>query len=118
MNELRRRIDALRRNLALELAIVKLYRLAIDFIMKWNIAIANREPAPDPFTFPPLVGKTGIPLNSHMAAVKYLQKCRDERTEPEANKLLYRLLPCARDFPLHAIPESPRRLGRMDRDAL
>ena len=76
-NEFRRRIDALRRNLALELAIIKLYRLAMDFILKWNIALSKREPVPDPYTFPPLVGKTGIWLNSHLAAVKYLERCRD-----------------------------------------
>ena len=88
-SELRSRIDALRRNLALELAIVKLYRLAIDFIMKWNIAIANREPVPDPYTFPPLVGKTGIWLNSHMAAVKYLEKVprRKDRTRGQQTPL-------------------------------
>ena len=47
--------------------------------------------------------KTGIWLDSHMAAVKYPERCREEKTEPKANKLLYGLLPCPRNFPLHAL---------------
>ena len=59
MNEIRCRIDALRRKLALELAVVKLHRLVCEFALKWGIALAGDRPV------------------------------------SEAQKLLYRLLPCA-----------------------
>ena len=103
LNEIRRRIDALRRKLALELAVVKLHRLVCEFALKWGIALAGDRPVPEPHTFPSKVGATGVRLTSHMAAVKYLEECQDKKTAPEAQKLLYRLMPCARDFPYNAL---------------
>ncbi len=102
MNEIRRRIDALRSKLALELAIIELHRLACEFALKWGIALAGDQPVPEPHTFPSKVAATGIRLTSHTAAVKYLEECRNKNTAPEAQELLYRLMPCARDFPYNA----------------
>ena len=103
LNEIRRRIDALRRKLALELAVVKLHRLVCEFALKWGIALAGGQPEPEPHTFPSKVAATGVKLTSHMGAVKYLEECQDKKTAPEAQKLLYRLMPCARDFPYNAL---------------
>ena len=103
LNEIRRRVDALRRKLALELAVVKLHRLVWDFAVKWGVALAGGEPVPEPHTFPSKVGATGLRLTSHKVAVKYLEECQDKNTAPEAQKLLYRLMPCARDFPYNSL---------------
>ncbi len=103
LNEIRRRIDALRSKLVLELAVIELHRLVCEFALKWGIALAGDQPVPEPHTFPSKVAATGVKLTSHMGAVKYLEECRNKNTAPEAQKLLYRLLPCARDLPYNAI---------------
>ena len=103
LNEIRRRIDALRSKLALELAVIELHRLAWEFAVKWGVALTSNEPVPEPHTFPRKVGATGVRVTSHMAAVKYLEECQSKNTAPDAQKLLYRLMPCARDFPYNAL---------------
>ena len=103
MNEMRRRVDALRRKLALELAVIELHRVAWDFAVKWGVALTGGQPVPEPHTFPSKVGATGVRGASHMAALKYLEECRDKSAAPDAQKLLYRLMPCAHDFPYNSL---------------
>ena len=95
LNEIRRRVDALRRKLVLELAVVKLHRLVWEFAVKWGVALAGNQPVPEPHSLPRKVGATGVRVTSHMAATKYLEECQDKNTALDAQKLLYRLLPCA-----------------------
>ena len=86
LKDLRRRIDALRSKMALELAVIELHRLAWDFAVKWGIALEKNEPVPEPHSFPRKVGATGVRVTSHMAATKYLEECRDKKVAPEAQK--------------------------------
>ena len=103
LNEIRRRIDALRSKMALELAVIELHRVAWDFAVKWGVALARGQPVPEPHSFPRKVGATGVRVTSHMAATKYLEECHSKNTAPDARKLLYRLMPCARDFPYNSL---------------
>ena len=84
LNEIRRRIDALRRKLALELAVIELHRLVCEFALKWGIALAGDQPVPEPHTFPSKVAATGVKLTSHMGAVKYLEECRTKNNRPRS----------------------------------
>ena len=44
LSQLRRRVDALRRKCAKELAVVQLRPLAEDFSQQWAVALSNRSP--------------------------------------------------------------------------
>ena len=81
----------------------KLHRVAWEFAVKWGVALADNQPTPEPHSFPRKVGATGVRVTSHMSAVKYLEECREKNTAPDAQKLLYRLMPCARDFPYNSL---------------
>ena len=46
MNGLRRRVDALLREYAREVAVVRLRRLTQEYSLQWTVAVADRQPTP------------------------------------------------------------------------
>ena len=75
MNQIRSRINALRRKMALEISVVRLRPLADDFCLQWSVAVSDRRPPPDDHTFIRRVADAGFRLPTFMAAHRYLTRC-------------------------------------------
>ena len=93
MNQIRSRINALRRKMALEISVVRLRPLAEDFCLQWQVVVSDRRPAPDDHTFIRRVVDAGFRLPTFMAAHRYLTRCLAENVVPGVEHLLGALLP-------------------------
>ncbi len=96
MNELRAlrtRVNALRRKMALPLAIVRVRRMASDYCHRWSVAQSNHELPPDPHPFIQSMVRVGIWLPSFPAARNFLDGCRRAKTAPDPERLVGILLP-------------------------
>ena len=93
LSSVRRRVDAIRRKLAIPLAILRLRRLASEFSLECSVARADRKPQPESHPFILRVAEAGFRLLTFMAVHKYLEECRSQNTIPESEKLLRALLP-------------------------
>ena len=93
LSGLRRRVDALLRKYAPEVAIVRLRRLASEYSLECTVARADRQPQPDTHSFILRVVDAGFRLTTFMAVHKYLESCRSQTTLPDSAKLLRALLP-------------------------
>ena len=93
MYALRSRVNALRRKMALELAVVRLRRLAQEYCLQWTVALADRRPAPESHPFILRVADAGFRLPTFMAAHNYLNRCLRQDTLPDCDGLLRSLLP-------------------------
>ena len=93
MNDLRHRVNALRRKMALALAVVRLRPLAQEFCAHWAVAQSRCQPSPKSHTFISRVVDAGLRLPTFMAAHNYLNRCRSRNTLPDCDQLLHSLLP-------------------------
>ena len=93
MYALRSRVNALRRKMALELAVVRLRRLAQEYCVQWTVALADRRAAPESHAFVRRVVDAGFRLPTFMAVHNYLNGCRSRSAIPECDGLLRSLLP-------------------------
>ena len=92
MNQIRARINALRRKMALEISVVRLRPLADDLCFQWDRSRAERRPAPDIFAFIRKVAAAGYYLPTFVAAQKYLEQCLEERIVPGVEASHWRAL--------------------------
>ena len=95
MYDLRRRVNALRRKLAIPLAIVRLRRLAQEFCLQSTVARAERQPPPGSHPFIRRVVDAGFRLPTFMAVSQYLERCRTQNIIPDSYQLLRSLIPWA-----------------------
>ncbi len=95
MNDLRRRVNALRRKLAIPLATLRLRRLAQEFCLQSTVAQADRQPLPGSHPFIRRVVDAGFRLPTFMAVHQYLDRCRTQDTIPGSGQLLRSLIPWA-----------------------
>ena len=95
LSQIRSRINALRRKMALEISVVRLEPVADEFCFQWERASAEGRPAPHWHSFIRKVAATGYWLPTLVAAHKYLEKCLAEKTVPGVQTLLGMLLPWA-----------------------
>ncbi len=107
MNQIRSRINALRRKMALEISVVRLRPLADDFCLQWSVAVSDRRPAPDDHTFIRRVADAGFRLPTFMAAHRYLTRCLTENIVPGVEHLLGALLPWAAVRGLVVLSDDP-----------
>ena len=108
MNELRslrRRVDALLRRFAREIAIVRLTRLAREFSLQWTVAVADRQSPPESHPFILRVADAGFRLTTFMSVHKYLERCRDQNTLPDSNKMVQSLLPWCSPLVAAQVPD-------------
>ena len=108
MNELRslrRRVEALRRKLAIPLAILRLTRLAREFSRQWTVAVADRQSPPESHPFILRVADAGFRLTTFMSVHKYLERCRDQNTLPDSNKMVQSLLPWCSPLVAAQVPD-------------
>ena len=95
MYDLRRRVDALRRKLAVPLAIVRLRRLAQEFCLQSTVARAERRFPLESHPFIRRVAYAGFRLPTFMAVSQHLDRCRTQNTIPDSGQLLRSLIPWA-----------------------
>ena len=79
--------------MALEYAVVRIWRLADEFSLEWSVALADRRSPPDNHAFVQRVVADGYQLPTFGALHRYLNKCRDQGIPPETDQLLGTLLP-------------------------
>ena len=99
MNALRARVRALQRKMALELAVVRLRRLAGEFCLQSLVARRGHQSPPDPQAFFRRVVSAGFRLPSFMAVHKYLDRRRGDNALPDAEDLLRAFLPWSHRYP-------------------
>ena len=102
MRALRARVRALQRTLALELAVVRLRRLAGEFCLQSSVVRASGQLPPQPQAFIHRVASAGFRLPSFMAVHKYLERCRDKDILPDREDLLRSLIPWSWCYPAPA----------------
>ena len=93
LSQLRRRVDALQRKLALPLAVVRLRPLAEDFINEWDVARFDKKPLPETHPFILRIAQHGFRFNTFMALHHYLEGCRSGNTIPHCYGIIAALLP-------------------------
>ena len=93
LSGLRRRVDALLRKYAREVAVFRLRRLTNEFSLQWTVAIADRQPPPDTHPFILRVADAGFRLTAFMSVHEYLETCRSQNTVPDSDKTVQALLP-------------------------
>ena len=94
LSQIRSRINALRRKMALEISLVRPRPLAEDYCLEWECARSEGRPAPDDLAFIRGVGDK-FRLPTFMAAHQYLQQCLAQKIVPGVEHLLGALLPWA-----------------------
>ena len=92
LSQLRRRVNALRRKYARELAIVRLRPLAEDFSQEWAATVADRRPAPRPQPLPRRLAQHGFRLPTFIALHQYLERCRSDGKTPDCYNIIAALL--------------------------
>ena len=107
MNQIRSRINAIRRKMALEISVVRLRPVADDFCLEWSVAVSDRKPPPDDHTFIRRVVDAGFRLPTFMAAHRYLTRCLAENDVPGVEHLLGALLPWAAVRGLVVLSDDP-----------
>ena len=90
ISQIRRRIDALKRKFAPELAILKLRRIAEAVSEEWDPS----EP-PEPHDVVQRVAKAGFRLNTFGRLSNYLKDIRRQGDVPEPESIILQLLPWA-----------------------
>ena len=98
MNDLRRRVNALRRKMARALAVVRLRPLAQEFCAQWDSALSDSRPLPQSHSFIRRVAQAGFRLPTFMAAHRYLERCRRQNALPNCYELVRSLLPWSADL--------------------
>ena len=90
LSEIRRRVDALKRKFARELAIIKLRRIAEDVADHWDPA----DP-PEPSDVIQRIPKAGFRLPTFSRLSRYLKDTQRQREVPDAESIVLNLLPWA-----------------------
>ncbi len=93
LSQLRRRVDALKRKYAKELAVVRLRRLADQYSQQWACDISDRKPAPQSQPFIRQIAQSGYRLKTFAALDIYLKHCRERGDIPDSLGVISRLLP-------------------------
>ena len=96
-----RRLRALEKRLAKDLAIVRLRRVAEDFCDDYEDAVSDDPPASSHeldemvTDFIPEIAKAGYRLCTFMSLRKYLERCMADKKVPEPRGIVGNLLPWA-----------------------
>ena len=93
INELKRRVRALQRKLARELAELRLGRICDDLCERWFAAWSDHKPLPGIRPFIKRVMDAGYRLLPLGAANNYLEDCLSKDDSPNPQLLLEAILP-------------------------
>ena len=81
-------LRSLERQLLCQRAQVRTASVASDYLDCWEVALSNGEPTPDPFDFLRAVARAGVPILRGNPVVSYLERCDDDQTLPEINRIV------------------------------
>ena len=81
-------LRSLERQLVCQRAQIRTAAVASDYLDCWEIALSNGEPTPDPFDFLRAVARVGVPILRGNPVVSYLERCADDQTLPEINRIV------------------------------
>ena len=95
LSQIRSGINALRRKYAREIAIYRLRQLAEELCDQWAVAVADKQPAPEPHTLIRRVNRGRFNCYDSMGLHHYLQRCRRENRCPQPKDFVRSLLPWA-----------------------
>ena len=90
LSQIRRRIDALKRRFARELAIIKLRRIAEAVTDDWD-----PDQPPEPADVIGRIARAGFRLNTFMRLRRYLDDTQSREDVPEPETIVLSLLPWA-----------------------
>ena len=93
VDQLRRRVDALRRKMIHALVVVELQPAAEEVCDRWAIADSDGQPLPETRTLVGIMVGRGYNLPSLMALYNYLNGCRANGDFPLPHRVLRALLP-------------------------
>ena len=93
ISSLRRQIEALKRKYAREIAAAVLKPVANQITRLWEIAVAKKQPKPDPLDCVQKVAQAGFRLHTFMALHLYLENCQRNGGFPDADEIIKKLLP-------------------------
>ena len=93
LSQIRRRVDALKRKFAIELAIVRLFPLAEDFSLHWAAEVTDHRPAPEIHPFIRRIADHGFRFHTFTALHHYLERCNNENKVPDPLGIIASLLP-------------------------
>ena len=98
-----RQVDSLTRKFARKLAIYHLKPVTDQITELWAIAVAKKQPLPDPLSCVRKVVDAGFRLNTYTALHTYLKDCRRYGGLPDAGEIIRRLLPPKQRVTLDAV---------------
>ena len=90
LSQIRRRVNALKRKLVLELAIIRLRRIAESVADDWDL-----DEPPEPHDVIQRVAKAGFRLSTFMRLQHYLKDTMRQGEVPEPRRIVTSLLPWA-----------------------
>ena len=93
INELKRRVRALQRKFARELAELRLGRICDDLCERWFAAWSDHKPLPEIRPFIKRIMDAGYRLLPLGAANNYLEDCLRRNDSPNPQVLLHAVLP-------------------------
>ena len=91
--QLRRSFEALKTKYAHVIAAAHLQPVVDQITELWNIAIANKQPKPDPLSCVRKVADAGFRLPTFTALHVYLEDCRYYGDFPDIREIVQRLFP-------------------------
>ena len=91
--QIRNRVNALRRQFALPLAVLRLRRLVEKLCLDWSVAIANRQPLPDTHIMASQLAGRGPKLPTYHHLHRHLENCRARQTQPDPYNIIRSLIP-------------------------
>ena len=109
LSQIRRRVNALKRKFVLELAIIRLRRIAEAIANDWDL-----DEPPEPHDVIQQIAKAGFRLTTFMRLQHYLKDTRSQGDVPEPRRIVTSLLPWAsqgryREFFDRELPAPPPR---------
>jgi len=92
----RARLRSLEKRLVTERAESQVGVLVNTLVLRWDMAVLEGKPTPDPIEFIRELIFAGFYLRTNSAAIQYLEKCRHDRKVPDERRLVQILLPWCR----------------------
>ena len=89
----RRQVKALKRKLDRVLAAYRLKSAANRIVKQWNIAVANKQPRPDPIDCVHIIADAGFRPKSWNILHGYIDHCQRYNLLPDAKEIINKLHP-------------------------
>ena len=103
IGSLRRRLEALKRKYAREIAAAVLKPVAQKIVNLWDIATAKKQPKPNPVDCVRKVADAGFRLKTLNALHGYIDSCERYGGFPDADEIVNKLLPPKQPVELSAV---------------